>query len=393
MISITRLYCGIETESDKLRYSVESPTLRGGHGGAADQPVVVWNSTLACNLRCVHCYAKACADPAPNEMTTDEAKNMIDDLAAMGSPVLLFSGGEPFMRKDLFELGAYARDKGMRITISSNGTLIDEATAARIKETGFVYVGISIDGVPSTHDKFRGHKGAFDEAVRGIRNCLAAGVKVGLRFTITKHNYREILPFVFDFLIQENIPRCCFYHLVYAGRGSALIEQDVPKPEKRELIRDICRKTKEHADNGRVIELLTVDMQPDGPFIYLQLLEENPELAEKTMSLLQRNRGSASGQRIACVDHLGNVHPDQFWRHYTFGNVRERPFSEIWSDTTDPLMNGLKNKLKMVKGRCAKCKFLEICGGGFRVRAEAVTGDVWAEEPACYLTGEEIGVI
>jgi len=198
---------------------------------------------------------------------------------------------------------------------------------------------------------------------------------------------------VFDFIVENNIPRCCFYHLVYAGRGSKLIEHDVPKPQKRELLLDIFRKTRELADAGRVLEMLTVDLQADGPFIYLTLLEEGrTEQAEKVMQLLKRNRGSASGQRISCVDHLGNVHPDQFWRHYSFGNVRQRPFSEIWDDTSDPLMKGLKNKLEYVKGRCAKCRFLDICGGGFRVRAEAMTGDPWAEEPACYLTDKEIGI-
>ena len=392
MISVTRLYCGITTESDHIRYHKDSPTLSAGTGGADDRPIVVWNSTSACNLTCRHCYANACARPAPDELTTEEARAMIDDLADMGAPVLLFSGGEPFMRKDMFELGAYARDKGMRITISSNGTLIDPATARRIKETGFVYVGVSIDGTPETHDRFRGRKGAFDEAVRGIRNCMDAGVKVGLRFTITRDNYKEIAPFVFDFLVKENIPRCCFYHLVYSGRGSKLIEHDVPHDEKRALLLDIFRKTDELAKAGNVLEVLTVDLQADGPFIYLTLEKENPERAENVMALLKRNRGSASGQRISCVDQHGNVHPDQFWRHYTFGNVKERKFSEIWRDTSDPLMAGLKNKLERVRGRCAECRFLDICGGGFRVRAEAVTGDVWAEEPACYLTDKEIGI-
>lgn len=393
MISVTRLYCDILTESDRIRYEADSPTLQGGHGGRGDRPIVVWNSTQACNLKCTHCYASACADPAPDELTTAEARTMIDDLAAMGAPVLLFSGGEPLMRKDMFDLGAYARDKGMRITISSNGTLIDAPTAKRIKDTGFVYVGISIDGEPRTHDKFRGVKGAFEQALTGIKHCQDAGVKVGLRFTMTNDNYKEILPFVFDFIVENNIPRCCFYHLVYAGRGSKLIEHDIPKPEKRELLLGIFRKTRELAEAGRVLEMLTVDLQADGPFIYLTLLEEGRTAeAEQVMQLLKRNRGSASGQRISCVDQHGNVHPDQFWRHYTFGNVRQRPFSEIWDDTSDPLMKGLKNKIAYIKGRCAKCRFLDVCGGGFRVRAEAMTGDPWAEEPACYLTDKEIGI-
>jgi Fe-coproporphyrin III synthase len=391
MIGISKLYCDTVEPSDALRYGRQSSKLPSHllQFSKDKRPVVVWNVTRRCNLKCVHCYAHAKDKAFDNELSTEQGKRLIDDLSEYGSPVLLFSGGEPLMRKDLLTLAAYAVEKGMRAVISTNGTLISPDKARQLKDIGLSYVGISVDGMEAVNDRFRGMKGAFKAALAGIENCQAAGIKVGLRFTINKYNVGEI-PEIFRLLEDMEIPRVCFYHLVYAGRGSTLVEEDLSLSESRQAVNMIIDRTKDLHDRGKLKEVLTVDNHADGPYLYLRLKDENPQRAKEVLDLLKMNEGNNSGRGIGCVSWDGQVHADQFWRHESFGNVKDRPFSEIWEDTTNPLMEKLKEKKKHVKGRCAQCRWLDICAGNFRVRAEAVTGDVWAPDPACYLTDEEI---
>jgi len=393
MIGISKLYCGTVEPSDALRYGRHSAQLPSHllQFSADKKPVVVWNVTRRCNLRCVHCYAHATDQADQGELTTVQGKSLLDDLAAFGVPVVLFSGGEPLVRKDLPELASYAVGKGMRAVISTNGTLITAPVARTLKEIGLSYVGISLDGMQEVNDRFRAVPGAFRSALDGIRNCQAAGIKVGLRFTINRFNVQEI-PSIFQLIEEMDIPRVCFYHLVYAGRGSELVDQDLSLEDSRKTLDLIIDNTRRLHEIGKPKEVLTVDNHADGPYIYLRMLKENPDRAEEVMELLKWNEGNNSGRGIGCVSWDGAVHADQFWRHYSFGNVKERPFSEIWMDTSNPLMGRLKEKKKHVTGRCADCRWLDICGGNFRVRAEAVTGDVWAPDPACYLTDEEIAL-
>mgnify|MGYP001147230317 FL=1 len=393
MIGVTKLLCGKVTPSDALRYGRRSDRSPSNllQFTVDKKPIVVWNSTKACNLRCIHCYYTANVRPDPDELSTDEAKTMIDDLAAFGAPVLLFSGGEPFLRDDLYELGAYAVERGLRTVISTNGTLIDRDAATRVKEAGFSYVGISLDGIGETNDRFRGMTGAFDAALSGIQACTDLGVKTGLRLTLNRHNYED-LNAIFDLLEEERIRRACFYHLVYAGRGARIQSDDLSLEESRDAVDLIFDRTEDFARRGVDIEILTVDNHTDGPYLLRRVQEEQPERAGQVLQLLQWNGGNSTGIGIGAIDHRGNVHADQFWQHYSFGSVRERPFSQIWTDTSDPLMAGLKNRKPLLKGRCAQCQYLDICNGNFRVRAEAVHDDVWAPDPACYLTDEEIGL-
>jgi len=393
MIGISKLYCGAVEPGDVLRYERGSGKLPSHllQFSKDKKPVVVWNMTRRCNLRCVHCYSGSQDRPYTGELTTAEAKAMIGDLAAFGSPVLLFSGGEPLMRPDLPELARYAVDRGMRAVISTNGTLIDEAAAATFREIGLSYVGVSLDGMEATHDRFRGTPGAFAAAMRGIRICRDMGIKVGVRFTIHRGNAADV-PAIFDLLEAERIPRCCFYHLVYSGRGSKLIEEDLSHAQTRALIDAIMDRTKSLFERGGPKEILTVDNHADGPYVYLRLLRENPARAVEVLELLRMNEGNSSGCGIGCISWDGEVHPDQFWRGVSLGNVRRRPFSEIWTDLSQPLLAKLKDKRPHVQGRCAACRWLDLCGGNFRARAEAVTGEIWAPDPACYLTDDEIKV-
>jgi len=293
------------------------------------------------------------------------------------------------LRSDLFELADYAVQKGLRAVISTNGTLIAHETARSLKKIGLSYVGISLDGMKKINDKFRGVKGAYESAIEGIKNCQKADIKVGLRFTINKFNVEEI-PEIFKLIEEMEIPRACFYHLVYAGRGSKLIDEDLSHEETRIAVDQIINLTKKIHDKNKPKEILTVDNHSDGPYLYMRMKKENSDRAEEVLKLLKMNEGNNSGRGIGCVSWDGEVYADQFWRHYSFGNIKNRPFSEIWMDTSEPLMNKLKDKKKYVKGRCSTCRWLDICGGNFRVRAEAVTGDLWAPDPACYLTDEEI---
>jgi 12,18-didecarboxysiroheme deacetylase len=393
MIGISKLYCGTVEPSDALRYGRDSSKLPSHllQFSADKRPVVVWNVTRRCNLKCVHCYAHAKDIPFDNELTTAQGKELIDDLAAFGSPVMLFSGGEPLVRKDLPQLAAYAVEKGMRAVISTNGTLITPKIARTLKEIGLSYVGISIDGMQEINDRFRGVKGAFRSALEGIKNSQDAGIKVGLRFTVNKFNVMEI-PKIFQLLEEMDIPRVCFYHLVYAGRATELVKEDLSHAGTRAALDLIIDETKRLHAAGKPKEVLTVDNHADGPYIYLRLLKEDPARAKEVLELLKWNEGNNSGRGIGCVSWDGEVYADQFWRHYSFGNVKDRPFSEIWMDTSEPLLGKLKEKQKHVKGRCATCNWLDVCGGNFRVRAEAISGDVWAPDPACYLTDEEIAL-
>jgi len=392
MIGISKLYCGTVEASDPLRYGRRSGDLPSHllQFSMDKKPVVVWNVTKACNLNCIHCYAGAGAGrPAVEELSNEDGVRLIDDLASFGVPVILFSGGEPLMRPDLNELASYAVGKGLRAVISTNGTLITEQRARELKGIGLSYVGVSLDGLEAVNDRFRGKTGAFALAMRGIKNSMEAGLKVGLRFTINKHNAEEISN-IFDLLEKYRIPRVCFYHLVYAGRGSQMIDQDLSLDETRGAVDLIMDRTRLLHEKGFPVEVLTVDNHADGPYLYMKMLKEGNPRAGEVFELLKMNEGNSSGRGIGCVSWDGSVHADQFWRHLSFGNVVERPFSEIWQDISHPVMARLKDRKKYVKGRCAECRWLSICGGNFRVRAEAVTGDLWAPDPACYLTDDEI---
>ncbi|MGI9862580.1 radical SAM protein [Moorella naiadis] len=371
-----------------MRYSQEA---RGSTAGARRDsgPVVVWNCTRACNLQCRHCYAGAGNEAAPGEMTTAEARDFLDQLAAFRVPVLLLSGGEPLMRPDVFDLMAVAVRQGLRVTLSTNGTLIDPSVAKELKKINVSYVGISLDGVEDKHDAFRGVRGSFQAALEGVRNCLAVGQRVGLRFTLSRNNVDQ-LEEIFYLLREENITRACFYHLVYSGRGSKLAGEDLDHEKSRAAMDFLIDATRRLKRQGRDVEILTVDNHADGIYLYLRLLREDPERAAAVRELLRLNGGNRSGIAIGAVDWTGAVHPDQFTMHHTLGNVRERPFGTIWTDLSNPLLRGLRDRKPLLKGRCATCAWLDLCNGNCRARAESVAGDFWDADPACYLTEKEI---
>jgi len=313
----------------------------------------------------------------------------MDDLKVFGVPVLILSGGEPLLRPDIFEISQRAREMGFYVGLSTNGTLIDEHNIDAIAAAGYDYVGISIDGVQQTHDRFRRKDGAYDASMRGIRLCREQGIKVGLRFTLTMDNASE-LPGMLDLMEQEDVNKFYLSHLNYAGRGNRNRDSDVHLNITRDAMDLLFESALIHARRGDDMEYVTGNNDADGAYLLQWARERYPDRAGHLAAKLEQWGGNSSGVNIANIDNLGNVHPDTFWWHYSLGNVRERRFSDIWMDTSDPIMRGLKEKPRKIKGRCGNCRYFNVCGGNTRVRALQLTGDPWAEDPACYLTGSEI---
>ncbi len=398
MIDISVLYCGYETPSTPHRYGrqitqidpPEHQRMKQAKSAKERRPIVVWNLTRTCNLNCQHCYTASEAKSYPGELSTEQCKAVLDDLAQFKVPAVLFSGGEPLVRKDVFELAAYAREQGLHVVLSTNGTLITREIAEKLKELKFAYIGISLDSAfPEVHDKFRGMEGAFDKTMKGFRHCVDVDQKVGLRLTLTRETC-ENLDAIFDLIEREGINRACFYHLCPAGRGKDLYRMD--REQTRTAIDTILERTRSLHERGKPVEILTVDNHCDGPYMWMKMVKEGHPRAQQVRDMLEWNGGGrySSGVGISDIDFLGNVHADQFSMFRTFGNVKERNFSEIWQDLSDPVMAGLKERLDLLKGRCGTCKFKNMCGGGLRARAEVVHGDPFAEDPGCYLTDEEI---
>ncbi len=368
-----------------------APVSRSASGSQAKPmgPVVIWNLIRRCNLTCKHCYALSADHDYPNELTTEQVYTVMQDLKEFHVPVLILSGGEPLMRKDIFEIAQRAKDMGFYVGLSTNGTLIDQAMADRITATGFNYVGISLDGLRATHDKFRRLEGAFDKSLAAVRLLEDRGVKVGLRFTMTALNAHDF-PALLDLMRQERVQKFYFSHLNYAGRGNIHREKDAQVTATKQAMNLLFARAWEAAINGWDEEYVTGNNDADAVWLLHWVEQRMPQWHGDLYDRLVQWGGNSSGVNIANIDNLGHVHPDTMWWHYDLGSVKERPFSEIWQDTRDPVMAGLKSKPRPVKGRCATCDYRDICGGNTRVRAQQLTGDVWAEDPGCYLTDSEI---
>ena len=352
-------------------------------------PVVIWNLIRRCNLTCKHCYSISADSNFPGELSFDEVCTVMDDLKAFRVPVLILSGGEPLLRPDIYDIAKRAKAQGFYVGLSSNGTLIDENNIDRIAECDFNYVGVSLDGLGATHDKFRRLDGAFEASLKGIRLCRDLGLKIGVRFTMTKDNAHD-LPGLLKLVEDEGIDRFYFSHLNYAGRGNKNRKDDAQHKLTRwamDLLFDTCW---EYQQRGLNKEFTTGNNDADGVYFLHWVRARFPEQAAHVEAKLRQWGGNSSGVNVANIDNLGNVHPDTMWWHHTLGNVKERPFSKIWPDTSDALMAGLKQYPRAVEGRCATCAYLPICNGNTRVRAQQLTGNPWAEDPGCYLSDEEI---
>lgn len=354
-------------------------------------PVVIWNLVRRCNLNCRHCYALSADVDFSGELTTAEVTTVMADLKAFQVPVLILSGGEPLLRPDIFEISEHAKVLGFYTALSTNGTVIDDKIADRIAEIGYDYVGISLDGIGPVHDAFRRQDGAYEAALAGVRRCRDRGVKVGLRFTMTEQNYHS-LPEMFELLDKEAIDKFYLSHLVYAGRGNRYRDDDAVHQTTRQMMDLLFEHCHASVVNGTGREYVTGNNDADGVYFLSWVKQHFPDHSEHIRAKLQAWGGNASGVNVANIDTQGTVHPDTYWSHHDLGNVRDRKFSEIWNDTSDPIMAGLKAKPRAIGGRCGSCEHFDICGGNTRVRAWQLTGDPWAADPACYLSDKEIGL-
>ena len=355
-------------------------------------PVVIWNLIRRCNLTCKHCYSISADIDFPGELSTEQVFSVMDDLRGFRVPVLILSGGEPLLRPDIFEISRRAKEMGFYVGLSTNGTLIDDSKIKEIAAIGYDYVGISIDGLRATHDRFRRRQGAFDESMRGVQLCREHGIKVGLRFTLTQDNAVE-LPELLGLMRAEEVDKFYLSHLNYSGRGNKNRKDDVAHRLSREamdLLFDTCLS---ELQNGVKREYVTGNNDADGVYLLHWAAQRfPPERVAHLRAKLEQWGGNSSGVNIANIDNVGNVHPDTFWWNYNLGNVKQRPFSAIWQDRSDPLMDGLKTRPRPLKGRCRACAYQAVCGGNTRVRAYQTTGDPWAADPACYLDDIEIGL-
>lgn len=385
MINVSKLYCNLAGSSDSLRYSTDNSLT----------PVAVFNCTNRCNLKCLHCYSSSVNASSESELTTQQAFALLSQLAEINCPAVLFSGGEPLLREDLFDLFELADSKGLRTVLSSNGTLIDEQTAERLAEAKVSYVGISIDGDEKFHDNFRQVNGCFDAAMKGIENCLKADIRTGLRFTITKQN-AEYVPYIFDLAASLGIRRICFYHLIRAGRAKLLENQQPSIQQTRQIVDIIIEKTKQFVQKALVDEVLTVGNHCDGPYLLLRMVNEtkNSKLKTKNFAkakeLLRVNRGNRIGEKLVCIGPDGSVYPDQFWRNYALGNIKNTPFKKIWQNPDEPVLKKLRNKARFADRKCLKCKWFNLCKGNYRFLTTDPAEKNWLNEPACYLTDKEI---
>ena len=387
MLNLTRLLGGPRAAGLDLRYD---PGIHRAHHGAlpGHGPVVVWNWTRVCNLACTHCYASAVRGRVTGELDTSEARGLLGEFAAMRVPALLLSGGEPLVRPDALDLLASAKDRGLRCTVSTNGTLIDDRLAHALAEAGVTYVGISLDGPPEAHDRWRGAAGAHAASLAGIRRLRALGVPVGLRFTLHRQS-AEHMPYLLDLAEEEGIGRICFYHLVPSGRGHGLTELRLGRAAARACLETLLCRASGHVRDARPIEILTVGNHSDGAFTYLWMRRHAPERAPAALELLRRNGGNRAGVALLCVDPVGSVHPDQFSWDIHLGNVRTTPLRRIWEGSGTPLLQDLRDRRPRITGRCSRCGWFPVCNGNLRARANAA-GDLWGSDPDCLLEDAEL---
>lgn len=373
--------------SHYMRELIDPTPLKPARKPAA--PVVIWNLIRRCNLTCKHCYTTSTDIDFPNELSTPEIYTVMDDLKAFKVPVLILSGGEPLLHPDIFNISRRAKDMGFYVALSTNGTKISAANIDEIAAINYQYIGVSLDGIKDTHDRFRRVQGSFDQALHGIHLCLGKGIKVGLRFTLTQDNAQDF-PALLQLMDEHNIDKFYLSHLNYGGRGNKNRKDDAHFAMTRTAMDLLFETSYQWLKEGKDREFVTGNNDADAVYFLHWVARHFPDQADHIKAKLEQWGGNASGVNVANIDNLGNVHPDTFWWHYELGNIKERPFSEIWMDTGDPLMAGLKQHPRPLEGRCGRCRYQEICNGNTRVRAAQTTGNFWAEDPGCYLADSEI---
>ncbi len=348
--------------------------------------IMIWNFTNRCNLLCHHCYSKADANEK-DTLTLEEIQETIPKLKKAGVNFVIFSGGEPLIRKDIFDIAQCMKDNKIMTYLSTNGMYINEKNVDRIIET-FNYIGISIDGIEEVHDYFRGQEGSYQKSIDAIKLIQKHGGNAGIRFTITKETEKCFYD-MFKLVEELNVNKFYISHLVYSGRGLDNLKIDISKEQRREYVDFIIDKAFEYYHSGKNIDLVTGNMEMDAIMLLNKFRKDYPEFSDSLKQKLQSWGGNSAGNRLGNMDWAGNVKPDPFFPQ-VIGNYLENDFDKVWCDENNELLGNLRQFPRNISGKCANCDYINICNGGSRSRAYAISGDLWAEDPSCYLTDNEI---
>ncbi|WP_281950744.1 radical SAM/SPASM domain-containing protein [Nitrosophilus kaiyonis] len=362
--------------SNLLKSTLENKKQRELNGS-----ILIWNFTNRCNLSCLHCYSKSSLDEK-DTLTTQDILETIPKLKKAGIKFVIFSGGEPLTRKDIFEIAQAFKDEGIMTYLSTNGLYINPGNVKKIIDT-FGYIGISIDGDEKTHDRFRGLIGSYKKSLQAIDLIHENGGKVGIRFTITKET-KESLMHIFDLAESKNIDKVYISHLVYSGRGLDNLKMDLNKEERVKAVNYIIDKAFEYYDKNIDIDIVTGNMEMDAILFLDRFSKKYPKKSDELKNRLLKWGGNSAGKNLLNINSEGDVKPDPFFP-VTIGNILKKDFEKIWLDKNNELLNKLREHPRKIKGKCENCEWIEICNGGSRPRAWAIYGDLWQEDPSCYI--------
>ena len=333
--------------------------------------MIAWEVTRSCNLNCAHCRAAASCGPYSGELSTDKCLKIIDEIAAMASPVIILTGGEPLLRPDIFEIASYGTNKGLRMVMATNGTLVTPAVAQKMIQSGIKRVSISIDGKDAhSHDAFRQQKGAFAGAMTGIAALKNAGMEFQINTTITSANLEQIKD-ILDLTKSLGAAAHHIFLLVPTGRGKELAGQTITAADYEEKL------------NWFHQESLSCEIQLKATCAphYFRIRHQNKSVESRKKPsghFHEMTRGCLGGITFCFISHVGQVQPCGYLE-LDCGNMKKKSFSAIWEKSE--VFRNLRDYSKY-GGKCGRCEFIKVCGG-CRARAYEATGDYLAEEPLC----------
>ena len=362
--------------------------ISGKKSRVLDGNIIIWNFTNRCNLTCRHCYSYA--DPNSKDfLTTKLIVDSIKDLKSAGVRFVIFSGGEPLIRKDIFDIADKMREEGIITYLSTNGLYINEKNVDKIIEK-FNYIGISIDGIEDIHDDFRGLKGAYKKSIASIELIQAHGGNAGIRFTMTKETQDSFYD-IFRLAEELKVDKLYLSHLVYSGRGLENLKMDISKEKRIEFVNFIIDKALKYQKEGKKMDIVTGNMEMDAIILLEKFSKEYPHLKDEMIKRLKNWGGNSAGKRLGNINSIAEVKPDPFFP-FVVGDMNKKSFNEIWLDDENDILNKLRVTPRKISGKCRDCKVIDICNGGSRSRAYAISGDLWAEDPSCYLSDEQRGL-
>ncbi len=353
-----------------------------------DGNIIIWNFTNRCNLSCHHCYSYA--DPNSKDfLTTEFILDSIKDLKNAGVKFVIFSGGEPLIRKDIFDIADKMREEGIITYLSTNGLYMNDKNVDKIIKK-FNYIGISIDGIKEIHDEFRGVEGAYEKSIASIKLIQSHGGNAGIRFTMTKETQDSFYD-IFNLAEEIGVNKLYLSHLVYSGRGLDNLKMDITKEKRLEFVNFIIDKALEYQKIGKEIDIVTGNMEMDAIILLEKFSKEYPHLKDEMLKRLKNWGGNSAGKRLGNINSIAEVKPDPFFP-FIIGDMNRKNFDEIWLDDENEILNKLRATPREISGKCKNCKVIDICNGGSRSRAYAISGDLWAEDPSCYLNDKQRGV-